>query len=108
MTYLSVFGSPARSIVIYDTCSYLPQYHFLNQNNWSVIISLTPVRSVSTTPKHLYSGQPCSCAHLEMFVGERGLEVRGHGPGPSLSVDLHLGCAGGDGGDNPASAHPVR
>lgn len=40
-------------------------------------------------------------------AGEGRLEVRRHGSGPPLPVDLHPGSARRDGGNNPAGADLV-
>lgn len=41
-------------------------------------------------------------------AGEGGLEVRGHGAGPAVPVDLHPGSAGGHGRHHPAGAFALR
>ncbi len=41
-------------------------------------------------------------------IGAGRLEVRRHGPGPSLSLDLHSCCARWNGGHHPSSTVPVR
>uniref|UniRef100_A0A8D8JFI8 (northern house mosquito) hypothetical protein n=1 Tax=Culex pipiens TaxID=7175 RepID=A0A8D8JFI8_CULPI len=40
--------------------------------------------------------------------GQGGLEVRGHGAGPAVPVDLHAGRGGRDGRHHPAGADAVR
>lgn len=42
------------------------------------------------------------------LVGERGLEVRGNGPGPAIPVDLYVGGAGGISWHHFAGAYAVR
>ena len=37
-----------------------------------------------------------------LSADSRGLEVCGHGPGPTLPLDLHRGCAGRHGRDHPS------
>lgn len=56
-----------------------------------------------------------SCLHYAKVVtilldsaGERGLEVRSHGTGPSVPLDLHAGSAGGNCRDHPTSSFPIR
>lgn len=41
-------------------------------------------------------------------TGEGGLEVRGDGPGPAVSMDLHVGSAGGHRRHHPPGTHPLR
>ena len=41
-------------------------------------------------------------------AGQGGLEVRGHGAGPAVPVDLHNGGGGGHGRDHPAGPQPLR
>ena len=40
-------------------------------------------------------------------TGERGLEVRGDGPGPVVPVDLHDGGRGRHRGDHPPGTQPL-
>ena len=47
-------------------------------------------------------------AYIFSPPGERGLEVRGDGPGPVVPLDLHDGRRGRHRGHHPPGAQPIR
>lgn len=45
---------------------------------------------------------------ISLYKGERGLEICGHGAGPFVPVDIHVGRGRRHGWHHSAGAHPVR
>ena len=97
LTLALAFGGKGKGILyIYNS---LPIFHCINQYLWCespLIDSLSmydPVRCF----------YPLCFFTRVLYIGERRLEVRGHGFGPSFPLDIHASRLGGNGGHYSAS-----
>lgn len=73
---------------------------------YSCILLIIHIELFAHSQLHLIYVSPL-CAVIPP-TGQRGLEIRCHGAGPTLPLDIHNSCRGGHGRDYPAGAHALR